>query len=144
MRTIEIKVYEISEHPQKENAFRWIRENWHDLNDHGLAEVVESLLAMQRIIGGELDYSISTVQDRSEYIRFTNFSKIALSKLVADDYELTGVCYDFDVIKGLQEGDQERVLKTLHEDTSYIYSNEGLIEMCEANKYEFKLNGQVI
>ena len=32
MRTIELKVYTINEHPNKDKCFDWIRNNWYDLN----------------------------------------------------------------------------------------------------------------
>ena len=38
MRTIETKVYTIDEHPSKDKCFVWIRDNWHDLNQHSFAD----------------------------------------------------------------------------------------------------------
>jgi len=54
MRTIETKIYTIDEHPNQEKCFEWIRDNWHDLNDHSVHEVVDSLKALQKVIGGDL------------------------------------------------------------------------------------------
>ena len=68
MRTIEIKVYTIDEHPDKEKCFEWIRNNLHDLNQHSIDEIVESIRALSEIIGGTYDYSISQVSDRGEHI----------------------------------------------------------------------------
>ena len=141
MRIIETKIYTINEHPNKDLCFEWIRNNWHDLNSHSVEEVVDSLKALQNEIGGELDYSISSVPDRGEFIRFTDYDHEALCRLSADDCPLTGVCWDIDVIKGLREGNIARVLDTLHQDTEYLYSDEGLLDMCEANDYEFTEEG---
>tara|TARA_R110001592_G_scaffold326301_1_gene607081 strand:- start:773 stop:1207 length:435 start_codon:yes stop_codon:yes gene_type:complete len=143
MRTIETKIYTIEDHPNVDLCYDWIRENWHDLNQHSVEEVVDSLKALQAIIGGELDYSISQVADRGEDITFTNFDRDALCRLSADDLPLTGVCWDHDVITGLREYNPERVLKSLHDDTEYIYSDEGLKELCEANGYEFTETGSI-
>jgi len=143
MRTIETKVYTINDHPNTELCYDWIRENWHDLNQHSVDEVIESLKALQAIIGGELDYAISQVPDRGEDITFTNYDRDALCRLSADDLPLTGVCWDYEVITGLREYNPERVLKSLHDDTEYIYSDEGLKELCEANGYEFTETGRI-
>ena len=42
MRVIEKKVYTIAEHPNKENCYNWIRDNWHDLNEHHVDEIISS------------------------------------------------------------------------------------------------------
>ena len=141
MRVIETKVYTINEHPNKDLCFEWIRDNWHGLNQYSVDEVINSLKALQEEIGGNLDYGISQVPDRGEFITFTNYDQEALFRLSADDHPLTGVCWDIDVIKGLREGNIARVLDILHEDTEYIYSDEGLLDMCEDNDYEFTEEG---
>ncbi len=143
MRTIETKIYTIEDHPNVDLCYDWIRENWHDLNQHSVEEVIESLKALHAIIGGELDYSISQVADRGEEITFTNYDRDALCRLSVDDLPLTGVCWDHDVITGLREDNAERVLQSLHDDTEYIYSDEGLKELCEANGYEFTETGSI-
>ena len=58
MRTITTKVYKIYEHPNREKCYEWIRENWHDLNEHSVHDVVESINALTKIIGGSNDCSI--------------------------------------------------------------------------------------
>lgn len=143
MRTVEIKIYTISDHPNKEKCFDWIRENWHDLNIHSVCEVVQSINALNKIIGGTCEYSVGQFPDRDEHIMFTNYDQDILSNLNADDCPLTGVCWDIDLIKGLQEGNTSKVLESLHEDSEYTYSNEGLQELCEANEYEFTEDGEV-
>jgi len=144
MRTIEIKVYTIEEHPNKELCFEWIRNNWHDLSSHLVEEVVASLQSLQQRIGGDLDWAISAVPDRGEYIKFTNYDKEALNELDSSECPLTGSWSDCSVIEGVQEGNPEKVLRSLHDDTEYQYSDEGLQEMCEANEYEFNELGEVI
>lgn len=144
MRTIETKVYTIEEHPNKDLCFEYIRNNWHDLNYIDVEETINSLKALKDIIGGRLDYSISSVPDRSEHITFKDYDKETLFSLNEDDCILTGSCFDYDVIKGLKEGNIERVLNIIHNQTEYIYSDEGLMELCEANEYEFTEEGNCI
>ena len=96
------------------------------------------------MIGGTYDYSISQVPDRGEHITFKDYNHEDLCRLSAEDCPLTGVGWDIDLIQGLREGNPNRLLKALHSDTEYHYSNEGLYELCEANDYEFDVNGNYI
>lgn len=141
-RTIEIKVYQIEEHPQPEKVYEWIRNNWHDLNEFTGQEIVASLKALQKEIGGTLDYSISAVPDRGEYLSFQDYDKEALAALNENDYPLTGVCWDHDVIKALKNDCLPDILDIYHQDTEYVYSDTGLYELCVANGYEFELDGR--
>jgi len=141
MRIIETKVYTIEEHPNKVKCYEWIRNNWHDLNSHSVSEVIKSLKALENEIGGNLDWSISAVPDRGEFISLMDYDKEALNNLDVENCPLTGTCWDMDIIEGLKEGNISKVLKSLHLDTEYIYSDEGLFELCEANEYEFNEEG---
>lgn len=143
MRTIKTNLYTINDHPNKELCFEWIRENWNDLNQHSVDELIESIKALSNEIGGTFDYSISQVPDRGEYITFKDYNKEALLLLNADDLPLTGVCWDVDLIEGMQEGNPNKALEMLHDDTEYQYSNEGLLDMCNANEYEFNEDGTI-
>jgi hypothetical protein len=144
MRVIETKVYEISEHPTKELCFQWIRENLHDLNDISLYELTDSIKKLTQEIGGRNDYSISQNPCRGEFIKFYDYDQELLDNLEADECPLTGTYWDIELIKGLQENDLKKVLYYLHEDTEYIYSDNGLIELCESNEYEFNEQGKLI
>ena len=141
MRIIETKVYTIEEHPNKEKCFDWIRNNWYDLNQHTVDDVIKSLKSLQEKIGGELDYAIADLPDRDEHITFKDYDHEELCRLSAEDCPLTGLCWDIDLIVGLREGKIDKVLNSLHSDTEYQYSDEGLFELCVANEYEFKENG---
>lgn len=145
MRTIEQKVYTIDTHPDKSSVFDWIRDNWHDLNEHSVNEVVDSLKQLADATGGKVDYCISQVPDQGEYIKVTNVEGLTFDKLKAQaqagDCPLTGVCWDVLVLSEPCEIEQ-RVLYALHADTEYIYSDEGLTELCEANGYEFHDSGE--
>tara|TARA_R100000951_G_scaffold71034_2_gene59919 strand:+ start:3067 stop:3504 length:438 start_codon:yes stop_codon:yes gene_type:complete len=144
MRTIELKVYTINEHLDKDKCFDWIRNNWYDLNEHSAQEVVDSLKALHSAIGGDLDYSISSSPCRGEYITFEDYDEDLLNELDANELPLTGVCWDADLIESMQkDGDAYGVLRALHQDTEYLYSDEGLQELCETNQYEFTEEGEV-
>ena len=135
MKTICINLYKIDEHPDKSKVFSWINDNWHDLNDHTRDEFIASLEALHTEIGGTLDYSISTVPDRGEYIRFTDYDKEALMKLKSEDCPLTCICWDIEVIEAMQKNSPELILEALHKDTEYVYSDEGLEELCNGNEW---------
>ena len=143
MRIIETKVYTIEEHPNKEKCFEWIRNNWHDLNQHSVEDIISSIKSLSNKIGGTFDYSISHVPDRGEHITFKDYDHEALCRLSADNCPLTGVCWDIDLIIGLRNGNPNKVLAYLHTDTEHQYSDEGLIELCGANQYEFSENGEL-
>jgi len=144
MRIIEAKLYTIDEHPNKELCFNYIRDNWHDLNEYSVSEVADSIKALSKVIGGSCDYSIGQSPHRGEFISFTDYDKDELMKLNAEELPLTGVIWDMDLIVGLRNGDPEAVLESLHNDTEYQYSDEGLLELCEANQYEFDEDGNCI
>lgn len=143
MRTISQTVYQIGEHPNKAACFDWIRNNWHDLSDHSLQDLVESLKALQKEVGGKIDWSISTVPDRGEFIRLTDYDRNALRLLKSGECPLTGCFWDIEVIKCARSGKWQRVLDLLHYETEYQYSDEVLLDTCEANEYEFFESGKI-
>ena len=78
--------------------------------------------------------------------------------LLAGDCPFTGMSYDeaaLDEIREFMKAPDERdfqelltdcvdaVFKALHDDGDYIYSDEGLREMCEAYEYDFLESGEV-
>ncbi len=143
MRTIETKVYTINDHPNVDLCYDWIRDNRHDLNQHSVDDVIDSLKALQSIVGGELDYAISQVPDRREDITFTNYDRDALLELDADSLPLTGAWSDYVAITALRKENTSEILNAIHQETEYIYSDEGLKELCEANGYEFTETGRI-
>ena len=144
MRITETKVYTIEEHPNKDKCFEWIRDNWHDLNQYSVDELIKSAKELSNVIGGTYNYSISQVPNRGEHITFKGYSHEELYKLSTDDCPLTGVCWDIELIVGLRNGNASEVLNSLHSDTEYQYSDEGLYELCEANQYEFDEEGNIV
>tara|TARA_R110000765_G_C18461058_1_gene549779 strand:- start:43 stop:477 length:435 start_codon:yes stop_codon:yes gene_type:complete len=144
MRVIETKVYGIAEHPNKDLCYEWIRDNWHGMNQHSVDEAIESLKELQLLIDGELDYSIGQSPSRGEFISWKNYDKEVLNSLNAL-VALTGGFWDFDLIKSMQEnGDASGLMRAIHQDTEYVYSDEGLFEYLDANDYEFTEEGKCI
>lgn len=142
MKTITTTVYPINEHPNPSKVYEWIRENWHDVNDHARDELIASLTALRDRIGGELSYGISTVPDRGEYISFQGYDKEALMDLKPEDCPLTGAWTDYDVIEALQKGNIMTALYSLHDDTEDAYSDDSLYDLCIANDYHFTEAGE--
>lgn len=147
MRQETINICTIEDHPNKDLCFDWIRENWHDLAQHSIDELIDSLKALASHVNGDLDYAISAFGDRGEFIKITDYQRGALEDLFAkrDECPLTGVCYDHDVIEALYNDELEsKILSLIHEEAEYIYSDEGLSELCAANEYEFYECGKAV
>ena len=142
--TITETVYTIDDHPNPEAVYGWVRNNWHDIGEHSVHEMVDSLKALADHVGGTLDYSIGLFLDRGEFVRITGGNRGLLKGLMAKDCPLTGVCYDYDVIEGYRGDNLEvKVLEVLHNEGDYIYSNKGIHEMVLCNDYYFKSNGEL-
>jgi hypothetical protein len=134
-------VYTIDEHPDKEKCYEWMRNNLHDLADHESDEFMASLTKLHEHIGGNLDYSVSLVPDRGEFIRFTDYDEELLAELDAGDCPLTGFFWDAEVIEHLRTDDMWGLMCKLHDAHDYHYTDEALHETAEANEWEFKENG---
>jgi len=143
MRTITTKVYMINEHPNPSKCYDWIRNNWHDLNQMSVDDMCGSIRALSDLIGGTFDYSISQVPDIGEFISFRDYDKKALQDII-DESDVSGVWCDYEIVRALRKGNPSDALKSLHEDTEYIYSDKGLKELCEDNEYEFNTEGKFI
>lgn len=143
MRDITYTVYTIDEHPDKEKCYEWMRDNLHHLADHESDDFIHSLRALHDHIGGSLDYGVSLVPDRSEFIRFTDYDEELLAELDADACPLTGCFWDVHVIEHLRAGhhDMRGLMDKLHEAHDYHYTEKALHNTAEANGWEFNKNG---
>jgi hypothetical protein len=144
--TIDIFTFAELSNEAKQAAISYARQNWHDLGEHTIHDMVQSLRALAEAVGGELDYCISITPDRGEYVKITGYDRAALQELEGrkEDYPLTGMCFDFDVIDGLANDSLDiNVLHTLHKEGDYIYSDEGLSDMLEHSGHEFRANGEL-
>lgn len=141
-KQITTTVYTIDEHPNPEAVYNWIRENWHDLNDYTVEEVIESLEALASLMGTNVKYSIGQYRDRGEFIRFGEIDHDILNGLDVDKCPLTGCTYDIDVIQAAKAENFYNLFSMIEKETIYRYSEEALKEHCIANEYYFKENGE--
>lgn len=144
MRVLETKIYTIEEHPNPVLCYDWIRDNVHDLNQDSVDDIIRSIKALTSEIGGTNDFSISQVPCRGEYIVFKGYDKLALEVIVKSDKNLTGYWSDYIVARAVHRNNPSMILRDLHEETSYRYSDEGLYELCVFNVLEFDENGKLI
>lgn len=144
MRTITLNVYKLAEHPNKENVFAWIRKNWTDLVEHSVNDIVDCLNALQKKIGGKLDYSIGVYGE--SYVVFENYNKADFKALykTKDNCPVTGICHDITILECLKKNDFGQLFKEINNEYEYVYSDEGLTEMFEAQEYEFYEDGSIV
>lgn len=138
----------IDEHPNPPAVFDWIRGNWHDLGEPDVSEMADSLRALSDAIGCRIDYSISIVPDRGEYVRAdtSSYDHTAFLSLYRqrEDLPLTGMWCDHTILEAFNQGRGElesSVLRTLHAQGEWLYSDAGLRELCESNEYLFREDG---
>ena len=136
------KIYSIEDHPNKPAVYDWIRDNWRELGEFHIKDMLFSLHALAKTIGGNLDYSFCIVPQFGQFIKITDFDAAGLSELVADDCPLTGGYYDSIVIEGLKANtlDQD-ALKALHASCPVLNSEKGLKRIIELNYCYFTSEG---
>ena len=162
-RNIETTVYTIEEHPNAEKVYEWIRNNWYDLGEYCLQDMIESLESFAECIGASVNWSLSIHSDRGEYVRFNfgydeqTLGDVMLNLDLSGNCPFTGMCYDETILDAFREvtndasatlddvlrNVEHSVLKTLHAEGDYLYSDEGLRDMCEVNEYEFDETGAI-
>ena len=154
MRTITTNIYTINEHPNPDLCFDWMRDNCPELNDHGVYEMRESIAALSECIGGIHDYRFGAEPSRDQFVSFQDYDVDTLMALDADDCSLTGNTYDYSVIKPMQDKNVNQhlvrcrldndVFTDLHDETEYLYSDEGLTEWADMAELEFTEEGTAL
>lgn len=118
------------------------------LYEHCLEERIDTLKAFAKYINGNLDYSISCVPSRGEFISIKcdhEDEKEYLQDFINDkeDCPLTGVCYDEDLRHALKTNDMNLeyalydYLTFIHNEYQSMLTIDYIGELCEANEYEF-------
>ena len=129
-----------------------------------MQERIETLKKLSEKLNATLDYSISYVPDRGEYITLNPIDGTTFSELDNNilefinskkDCELTGVCYD-EELKDFLKKNREKIKKhdyvdhalsdyieSIHKEYEYMLTDEYLCELCESNEYEFTENGKL-
>jgi len=144
MREITYRVYKIDEHPDKDRCFDWVRDNMHHLGQHEVDDLIDSLNALSKTIGGKVNYSLSQYACRGEYIRFTDYDKEALAELDEASCPLTGVFCDHDVIECLRNNDMIGLIRRLHDWCERHYTDEAIENESLASDWEFTIEGRLI
>jgi hypothetical protein len=123
--------------------------------EHCMQERIGTLKGLAEHLGGHLDYSISCVPDRGEFIKITHeLSSSDLQEMIDlildKDCPLTGVCYDHDIIDAIVKNDYSLqkglnvYLKSIHDEYESMLGVEYISDLCDANDYEFDLDSLTI
>lgn len=151
-----VYTYETAPKDIQEKIREWIINNW-DLYDHAMSERLNTLKEVASLLDARLDYSLSCVPARGEFIKFIpkyeelNFKPL---KKVIDqekDCPLTGWCYDHDFIDHLSKYNFEGTLETachefiksIHKEYEFMCTHEYIADLCKANEYEFTQDGKI-
>jgi len=158
------KVYTFSSAPKE--VKEKIRDYFHsefDLYEHCMIERIETLKKVAEILDADLDYSISCVPDRYEFIKMSPKSGFVYNEgldfesfwnVINQEKEcpFTGICYDHDIIDqftkhNLNEEKLNEVLsdylKSIHDEYESMLQDDYLEDLCDANEYEFTENGKL-
>ena len=130
-----------------------IRENFHSDPFHAefmLEDKINTLKQFAKETCGDLDYSIGLVPDRGEFIRISYDCKRELGRFLRETKEscpLTGVCYDDDLIDNIRNHGLDDALymfnQSIHDEYESMLSDDYLIDLCDANGYEFTIDGKL-
>ncbi len=123
------------------------------LYEHCMEERIETLKEFTKYIGGTLDYSISLVPDRGEFITIKGYvNDLVEQSLSLKNCPFTGVCYDDDLIDFIKnnidgemslDGAFNDYLKSIHDEYQSMLEEDYISDLCEANDYEFTEDGKI-
>jgi hypothetical protein len=165
MRTIETKVYlfnELDDQTQEKaiqnNYHIAVQDDWHDFIDNDLKEIGIELRSFDVDRGSfaeiHIDYFFETCEKIIEthgencetykiakrYIKEYNSIQQKIDALNDDDHD-----FDLDYLdEEYQKEFSEEVFSMLRKEYEHMTSEEYLIEMFEANEYEFTAEGEMI
>jgi hypothetical protein len=147
MRIIEKKIVTFDELNDEQKS-KAIELNFSDgwIYEYCLHERIDTLKEYAKFIGGKLDYSISCVPDRGEFITIKDFDQVKFRQsFKLKDCALTGVCYDDDLIDFLNKfGSLDMALRAyiddIHDEYESMLKIDSIGELCESNNYEFYLD----
>lgn len=124
------------------------------LYEFNMVDRIATLEAFAKYLNGKLDYSISCVPDRGEFIKISvdceETLKSNLTEFMNDknDCPLTGACYDEDLRDALEHTNLDNnalkdalqdYLNSIHSEYESMLTLEYIEDMCNANDYEFDL-----
>lgn len=161
----EIEIYTFSESSRELKDKIINRFSDGDLYEHCFLERISTLKALAEVLDGQLEYSLSCVPDRRDYIYITptqddscleedelDFQALWDKIDVEKSGPLTGCCYDHDIIDHLSKynlnGEALQTalnlfIESIHEEYQSMLTDEYIGDLCEANSYEFTLDGKI-
>lgn len=151
MRTVTItkNVYKFGENKRVDKRIKLYFREHPSFFDYILEDRIETLKKLNDYISGNLDYSISHLGERGDYITITDYDKDSLKVLInlGTSCPLTGCCYDDDIIYYLKQFTMKSALQKYLEDSyadfESCFEYEYLQEMCDSNNYEFLEDGKI-
>lgn len=159
IETKQIKIFTFKEASQElKDKIRDHFSSDYDFYSHYMDERIETLKALASALDASLDYSLSCVPDRGEYIKFSpkndELNLDSLKSLIEkiDYFPLTGVCYDYDFLEHLDVNDlsvdalnnaSNEFIRSIHNEYESMLTDENLEEHCECNGYEFTEDGRI-
>lgn len=129
--------------------------------EHCMSERIDTLKKLAMYLNLELDYSISCVPSRGEFIKFDTKNDDVdnlwgdLKELSKQDCPLTGCCYDHDLLDyfKIDNGHYEAIdalneaaskyIESIHKEYESMLTDEYIRNMCESNEYEFTEDGKL-
>jgi hypothetical protein len=143
MREITLKIYKFEELPGKSKLKAIDDFIYSDFFNYLLDEYVNSIKTLSECIGGNYDYSLSLIEDRCEFIKFSNYDATILKELYdkRESCPLTGFVGDILVIEALYHSDMQKIIDSIHCEFEYQTKEENIKELCEINNYEFLEDG---
>ena len=176
MRTVtkSFPVYTFESAPKevKENIIEYFA-NDSFLYEHCMSERLDTLKVVANLLYATLDYSLSCVPDRGEYIRFIpkndelNYQSLWDAINIEKECPLTGMCYDHDFIDSLtkyslinpneefkHKGIEYKVnagieeactnyIQSIHEEYEAMLTEDYIGDLCEVGEYEFTADGEL-
>lgn len=157
VETFNVYTYRSAPKEIQDKIREYIVTNW-DLYEHIMEERVHTLKEVASLLNAELDYSLSCVPNRGEFIKMTpkydslNFSSLWEAIDIEKECPLTGVCYDHDLIDHLSKYNLntntlnnafKEFIESIHDEYKVMCESEYIADMCESNEYEFYGNGKL-
>lgn len=152
------QVYKFGDNDKVDQNIRDHVANHWDMYEHCMNDRLDTLKAIASLLDANLDYSLSCVPDRGEFIKFSpkydelNFDALWEAIDIEKECPLTGVCYDHDIIDHLSKYNltvdslnnaSGKFMSSIHDEYQSMLTDEYITDMCEANEYEFNANGTI-
>ncbi len=159
MREVKIKVYDFKDldFETREKVVNNYREDDYFFVGEDIVETIKAFcsyfnLKLQNYSLGDAGSNFIDIDEDSIP---KNKKDLRISKKFLNGYRLTGICYDYDILKPLTrpfkgkdskeliEECLDAIIDTYNRELEYWYSNICIEEEIESNGYEFLINGDI-